>query len=123
MWRTTAIEPDHVGQRRHIVIAPEGQADALKQAEDVELAVGIEIVEHLVGGKLVHPDHDAGAQVAERLRQRFELRAGHRLQFGERGGFRARPRRYVFGKRLVLGRGARVRHGVQWGNSGNRRWS
>src|SRR5258708_19769702 len=62
-----AIEPDQVGQPRDIVIAAERQADALEQAEQIEFALRIHLVEHLVGRKIVNADDHAPASVPKTL--------------------------------------------------------
>src|SRR5581483_1396745 len=54
-----AVEPDHVGQPGDITGALEGQADALEQAEQVELALALHLVQHLVGRKIVDADDQA----------------------------------------------------------------
>src|SRR5260370_4971452 len=57
-----AIQPDHVGQPRDVVIAAERQTDALEQAEQVEFAFSGHLVENLVGREVVDPDDYALAQ-------------------------------------------------------------
>ena len=54
-----AVEPDHIGQPGDVVIAAERQADALKQAEQVEFARGLHLIEHLVGREIVDADDHA----------------------------------------------------------------
>src|SRR6185312_15214342 len=90
------VEPDHVGQSGDVAVALLRQADALKQAEQVELALGLHLVQHLVGRKIVDADDHALAQGAKRLRQAFEHLMRHDFHFGERGGFCFGPHRDVF---------------------------
>src|ERR1700736_6119030 len=63
------IQPDHVGQACDVVIAAKRQAYADKQAEQVEFACRVHLVEDLIGGKIVDADDHALAQVAKALRQ------------------------------------------------------
>src|SRR5438046_1237882 len=67
-----AVQPDHVGQPRDVVIAAEWQADALKQAEQVEFALSLHLVENLIGWKIVDTDDHALAQTAKALGQTLE---------------------------------------------------
>ena len=86
-----AVEPDHVGQAGDIVIAAEREADAVEQAEQVEFALGLHLVEHLVGRKIVDADDQALAQAAKALRQALEDLVRHGFHFGERGRFGCGP--------------------------------
>ena len=54
-----AVEPDHVGQPCHVLMAAERQADALEQAEQVEFAVGVHLVENVLGWKIIDADDHA----------------------------------------------------------------
>src|ERR1700736_3535292 len=47
------VEPDHIGQPGNVVIAAKRQAYALEQAEQVEFAFRVHLVEHLVARKIV----------------------------------------------------------------------
>src|SRR5882757_4002580 len=67
------IEPDHVGQARDIIIAAKWQADALEQAEQVEFACRVQLVENLVGREIVDADDHALAQIAKAPRQAMAL--------------------------------------------------
>src|ERR1700687_3619141 len=82
-----AIQPDHVGEPRDVVIAAERQADALEQAEQVELALGLHLVENLVGRKIVDADDHALAQIAKALRQALENFVRHGFHLGQRWRF------------------------------------
>src|SRR3984957_11292040 len=86
-----AIQPDHVGQPRNVVLAAKRQADALKQAEQVEFAFGLHLVEHFFGRKIIATDDPAFAQTAKALRQALENLVRHRLDLGQRGRFRRGP--------------------------------
>jgi len=61
---------------------------ALKQAEQVEFARGVHLIEHLVGRKIVDADDHALAQIAKALRQTIELPRAPWLPFRQaRGAF------------------------------------
>src|ERR1700722_18954483 len=68
----SAVEPDHVGQPRNVLMAAERQADPLEQAEQVEFAGRAHLVEYLIGRKIVDADDHAIAQLAKVLRQALE---------------------------------------------------
>src|SRR5258708_3214804 len=88
-----AIQPDHVGQPRDIVIAAERQPNALEQAEQVEFALRAHLVENLIGRKIVDADDHALAEVAKALRQVLENVMRHGFHLGERRRFRFCPHR------------------------------
>ena len=73
-----------------VAMALKGQARALKQAEQVEFACRLHLVQHLVGRKIVDADDHPLAQLAKGFWQALENLVRHRLHFGERGcsGFR-----------------------------------
>src|SRR3954453_17918535 len=54
-----AVQPDHIRQPRDVLIAAKRQADALKQAEQVELALRFHVLQHLIGRKIVDADDHA----------------------------------------------------------------
>src|ERR1051326_1858477 len=60
-----AVEPDHIRHMRRRTFGTERQADALEQAEDIELAAQTHFVEHLVGWEILDLDHEVGAERAE----------------------------------------------------------
>src|ERR1700722_14728508 len=91
-----AIQPDHVGKPGDVVMATEGQADALEQAEQVEFAGRAHLVENFVGGKVVNADDDALAQFAKAFRQALEDFVRHGFHFGKRGRFRGGPHRVFY---------------------------
>ena len=69
----------------------ERQADALEQAQQVELALDAHVVEHLVGRVVLDVDHHALALVAEVLRQAAERLGGDHLELDERGRLERPP--------------------------------
>ena len=88
-----AVEPDHVGQAGDVVIAAERQAYALEQAEQVEFALRLHLVEHLVGRKIVDADDHALAQGSKARGQALENLVRHGFHFRERGGLCLFPHR------------------------------
>ena len=76
----TAVEPDHVGHLSRYAFRTKRQADALEQAEQIELALRAQVVEHLVGRKILDPDDQILAQRAKSLRQAAKGVMGERLQ-------------------------------------------
>ena len=82
-----AVEMDGVGHLPRLRgIALLRQADPRKQAEQIEGALGPELLQHVVLGELGDVDDEVGAELAEilgqavigRLRQDLELGAGRR---------------------------------------------
>src|SRR5439155_2137702 len=92
----TAVEPDHVGQAGDVLIALLRQADALEQAEQVEFALRLHLVQNLVSRKIVDADDHTLAQGSKRLWQALEHLMRHGFHFGERGGFCFGPHQDVF---------------------------
>src|ERR1700676_653132 len=84
-----AIQPDHVGQPRQIVVALMRQSNALEQAEQLELALGLHFVEHLIGGEIVDANDDPLAQLAKTVRKAFEHSTPHASPPGGAGRCRA----------------------------------
>src|SRR5712691_4333652 len=78
-----AIEKDHVGHLHRRAFVAERQADAVEQAEQVELALRLHLLEHLVAGEIVDPDDEVLAQRAEPRGQPAERRDGERLELAE----------------------------------------
>ncbi len=72
-----------LGNPRDVVMATERQADALEQAEQVEFALRVHLVENLIGRKLVDADDYVLAQPAKGLRQALENLVRHGFHFGE----------------------------------------
>src|ERR1700676_4398288 len=48
-----AVEPDHVGEARDVLVAAKRQADADEQAKQIEFALGLHLVQNLLGRKIV----------------------------------------------------------------------
>src|ERR1051325_1942696 len=59
-----AVEPDHVGHRAGQLLA-EGQANALKQPQQVVAAANRHVVKNVPAREVLDPDHQALAQGAE----------------------------------------------------------
>ena len=92
----TPVEPDHVGQAGDVAMALKGQAGALKQAEQVEFALGLHLVQHLVGREIVDADDHAFAQLAKTRRQALEYLVRHGFHLGQRGRFQLGPHHEAF---------------------------
>src|SRR5271169_5350460 len=60
-----AIEPDHVGHLYRRAVGAERQANALEQAEQIELALGPHLIEHLIAWEIVDLDDKVRAQIAK----------------------------------------------------------
>src|ERR1019366_9067477 len=86
-----AVEPDHVGHLDRGALVPERQADALEQAEQVELAFGPHLVQHLVGREILDPDDQVLAQGAEFRRQAAECLDRDDLDLVQRGRLEPPP--------------------------------
>src|SRR5207248_9033057 len=67
-----AVEPDHVGQPRHVTKTLLWQADALEQAEQVELALAFHLVQDLLGREVIDTEDHAFAKAAKLRRQASE---------------------------------------------------
>ena len=85
-----AIKEDHVGERSRMShLLAMGEAHAVEQAEQIELALGLHVVEHVVIRKVLDPDDDVAGELMKGFRQ---ARIGVRrecIQFLERGRFEA----------------------------------
>src|SRR5690349_21057849 len=80
----TAIEPDQVGHLHGGAFRTKRQADAMKQAEQVELGLGAELFEHVIGGKILDANDDVGGKLAKSLRQARKHLAGQDFELGQR---------------------------------------
>ena len=80
----TPIKPDHVGHLHGGAFRTKRQADAMKQAEQVELGFGAELVEHLVSGKVVDANDDICREIPKPLRQARKYLARQHLELGQR---------------------------------------
>ena len=69
-----AMEPDRIRHLHRRALAAERQADALEQAEQIELALGMHFIERLVGRKIVDLDNQIDARVAKPIQQMSEAR-------------------------------------------------
>jgi hypothetical protein len=87
----TAVEENHVGEPAALVDrSREGEADPLKQAEQVELRFRPHFSQHFVGGEVIDSDDELAAEVSKLPRQTLECFRGESLEIGERGCFEAR---------------------------------
>jgi len=78
------IKPDHIGQWFRDALRLEWQTDALKQSEEIKVALQPHGVDHLGIGEVFNPDDKPLAQVSEMRRQaRVGLRC-QRLNIGQR---------------------------------------
>src|SRR4051794_31006372 len=91
-----AVEPNQIRQPGNVLIAAKRQADALKQAEQVELAFRVHFLEHLLARKIIDPDDHALAQLAKGFWQASENLVRHGFHLGKRGGFRGLPHLALF---------------------------
>lgn len=83
-----AIEEDHVGERSrmsHLLAVSE--AYALEQAEEVELALGLQVIEHVVVRKVLDPDDNVAGELMKGFRQARIGVCRERIQFLERWRF------------------------------------
>ena len=64
-----AVEPDHIGHQFRRCFRLERQADALKQSEQIKLALEPHRIDDLVVGEILDPDDKAFAQLAEMIGQ------------------------------------------------------
>ena len=96
-----AVEPDHVGQAGDVAMALLRQPHALKQAEQVEFARCLHLVENLLGRKVVDADDQALAQIAKALGQALEHLVRYAGWYSNRS--RGKRRRLaIFIKRRLL---------------------
>src|SRR5215831_4870008 len=87
----TTIEPNHVRHLHGGALRTERQANALKQAEQVEFGFGAHLIEHVVGGEIVDPNDDIGGEIAKALRQAPKHLAGQDFKFCQRGRLGSPP--------------------------------
>ena len=85
------VEPDHVRHLNGCALGTERQADALKQAKQVELAVRLHLVEDVLARKIIHSDDHIGGEVTKPLRQMLEDFAGQGFKFGQRRRLNGMP--------------------------------
>lgn len=86
----TPVEEDHIGKcagmREFLGL---GEAGSLEQPEEIELALGLQVVEHIVFGEILHPDDDVAGKVVEGRGQTRIGLGGQRVKFLERRRFEA----------------------------------
>jgi hypothetical protein len=83
-----AIKEDHVGERSRMShLLAMGEAHALEQAEQVELAFGLHVAEHVIVRKVLDPDDDVAGQIMKGFRQARISICRERIQFLERWRF------------------------------------
>lgn len=86
----TAIEEDHVGEHpRMAEFLALGETGALEQAEQVELALSLHVVQHIVLREILYSEYNIAGEIVESLGQaRIGLR-GQRVEILERRRFEA----------------------------------
>ena len=84
------IEEDHVGERSRMShLLAMGEAHTLEKSEEVELAFGLHVVEHVVIRKVRDPDDNVAGKLMKGFRQaRIGVRC-ERIQILERRRFEA----------------------------------
>src|SRR5207248_3585252 len=85
------VKPNQIRQPGNVLIAAKRQPDALKQAEQVELAFRVQFLKHLLGRKIIDADDHVLAQLAKGFWQAPENLVRHGFHLGKRGGFRGLP--------------------------------
>jgi hypothetical protein len=81
------VEPDHVRHLHRSALRAERQADALEQAEQVEIALGAHVIEYLLARKIVDLNDEVFAEIAKSAGQMAEYFGGEDFELGERGRF------------------------------------
>src|SRR5436305_14528049 len=80
-----AIEKDHIGQAAGL---PQGfgvrKPHALEKTQEIELALGLHLIQHLVSGKIFDADDELAAQRTEPLGKTREGLGSKRLDIAER---------------------------------------
>src|ERR1700730_10254270 len=78
-----AVEPDHVRHLRRRAFGAKRQADPLEEAEQVELGLRAQFIQHVVLGEILDPNDETIAQRAKFLRQPAKCRLGEDLELLE----------------------------------------
>ena len=107
-----------IRDRSRRAFRPERQADSLKQAKQVELALRLQVGQNLLGRKILHADDEPIAKRPEFVRETMKCRLGQHLECLEgwrlgrvprerigRCGFGHAP---VFKRERAMGQGADV---------------
>src|SRR5215831_17220776 len=132
-----AVEPHHVGHLSGRAVRAKRQADALEQAEQIELGLRAQLVQHLLGREILHPDDEVLAQRAEFLRQPAKRRLGERFELlerrrldrapGERIGKYRIGHGFSFKRAATGGQGIAIMPGISaggaWTLTAARRWA
>src|SRR5208282_578520 len=90
-----AIQPDHVGHLHRRAFDTERQTDALEQTEQIELALRVHFIEHLIAREIIDLNDEVGAQVAKFARQMAKHLAGEDFELRERGCFYFSPGEWI----------------------------
>ena len=86
----TPVEEDHIGQRPGMSkLLAMGETHALEQPEQVEFALSLHVIEHIVFREILHPDDDIAGKIAKGLGQARIGLCGQRIKFLERWRFEA----------------------------------
>ena len=84
------VEEDHIGQRPSMgKFLGLGKTHALKQTEQVEFALSLHVIEHIVFREILHPDDDIAGKIVKSLGQARIGLCGQRIKFLERWRFEA----------------------------------
>jgi hypothetical protein len=84
----TPVEEDHIGERACMrEFLGLRQAYTVEQPEQVELALGLHIGEHIVFREILHPDDDIAGKIVKALRQTTIGLGGQRIKLLERRRF------------------------------------
>ena len=116
-----AVEPDRVGPvglHHHRAL---GERDAVVEAGQLVGILDLEVVQHVVGREVVHPEQEVGAGAADRRGQAVEGAAHQPLEVGQRrgggaeriGGHGVPPRRPAYAGAPQGERGGGARRAVR----------
>jgi hypothetical protein len=84
------IEEDHIGQRPSMgKLLGLGKTHASEQPEQVEFALSLQVIEHIVFREILHPDDDIAGKIVKGLGQAPIGLCGQRIKFLERWRFEA----------------------------------
>lgn len=82
-----AIEEHHIGKLSCSADPLLSEADTLEQTHEVESILDAEMVENLIGRKLLYPDNHIRREPLECIRQPVEGTAGERIDLFDRRRF------------------------------------
>ena len=86
----TPVQENHIGQRASMSkLLGLGKTHALEQPEQVEFALSLHVVEHIVFREILYPDDDIAGKIVKGLGQARIGLCGQRIKFLERWRFEA----------------------------------